>query len=87
MATSNTKPKPKAKPASPKTTDARLKQIENRLDALEKNKCSVREGWKTFCAECKIPNQAQTRIWVKENPFLALAIAVLGTALLVSILS
>lgn len=73
--------------AAPKTTEARLNDIEKRLAALEGDKCEFTEKMKNCWDECKVPSQEEARAWVKANPFLALAIAVLGTALLVSIIS
>lgn len=77
----------KTEKAAPKTTEARLNDIEKRLAALEGSKCEMTEKMKKCWSECKVPSQDEARKWVKANPFLALAIAVLGTALIVSIIS
>ena len=71
---------------APKSTEVRLNDIEKRLAALEANKCEVRDAVQKCFNDCKIPTQQEARAWIKENPFLALGIAVLTTALIVLIL-
>ena len=86
MPTAKKDSKPAAKTA-PKTTEARLNDLEKRVAEIEGSKCEMTEKFKKCWSECKVPTQQEARAWIKANPFLALAIAVLGTALIVSIIS
>lgn len=87
MATNKKTTATKTEKAAPKTTEARLNDIEKRLAELEGSKCEFTEKMKKCWSDCKVPSQTEARAWIKANPFLALAIAVLGTALIVSIIS
>ena len=73
--------------SAPKTTEARLNDIEKRLAELESNKCDMTEKMQKCWKDCKVPSQQDVSNWVKANPFLALAVAVLATALIVSIIA
>ena len=73
--------------SAPQTTEVRLEDIEKRLADLEANKCEVTEKLQKCWKDCKVPSQQEVRNWIKDNPFLALTVAVLATAVIVLMLS
>lgn len=72
------------KTAPAKTPEAQIAELEARIEKLEA--CPVRKFMGNLCKDGKCPTQDEARQWIKDNPFLALGIAVLVSAFVFGIL-
>lgn len=69
-----------------KTEEQKIIELEARIAKLEACKCPCTKVMGKICKDGKCPTQDEVRDWVKANPFLALGIAVIATALIVGII-
>ncbi len=68
-----------------KTDEERMDDMEARIEALEQ-KGAAWDTIKTWYKEGKMPSQEEMRMWIKDNPFLAMGMAILATALIIGII-
>lgn len=68
--------------------DQQIADLEARLAKLEASQCPGCKAFKKFCkdGECKCPTQDEMREWIKENPFMAMGVAVILTAFVVGVI-
>lgn len=76
------------KTAPAKTPEAQIAELEARIEKLEAAKCEcpAHKLMAKVCKDGKCPTQDEARQWIKDNPFLALGIAVLVSAFVFGIL-
>lgn len=72
-----------------KTPEQHIAALEARIAELEACKCpckKITSNLGKLCKDGKCPNQDELRDWIKANPFLAIGVVALATAIIVGII-